>query len=489
MGNKLIQSDTVLSKLRDPKFYLENFTKIKGKETGGLIPFILRDAQKDLFNTLRTNTRIMILKARQLGFSTAVVGYFYHLTIMNPSTTTAIIGYNAALTSELLEKVKILYRSTPDELRPTIQYNSKSEITFPAINSKILVLPSTVNVGRGYTLNNVLATELAFWEDADEKMMTLEASVPPGKGNIVIESTPNGQGNLYHRMWGAEDNGYAKKTYGWWWGYDDETIDIIRRRLGDPRKFAQEYGCEFLASGRSVFDQTMVKRQRRNVLNVGDQVLLEDGKKFTVYEKDKLRIYKPPVPGHFYAAGVDVSEGVTGGDYSVIMIWDRKTGEEVAMYRGFLPPDVLGQKCNTWGREYNNALMVVEINNHGLTTLTVLRQLIYPTLYFRPSKFETIGTNISDKFGWKTTKMTRELLIDELAQATREDDLTIHSKELLDEMAVMVYDDNANMVVPETFHDDCIFAAGIGFQGFRSMYTEELTQLDHNKYLPINFGY
>ena len=477
-----------LSKLRDPKFYLENFTKIKGKQTGALIPFLLREAQKDLFNVMRTNHRVMILKARQLGFSTAVVGYFYHATITNPGTTTAIIGYNAALTSELLEKVKTLWKSTPAELRPTIQYNSKSEITFPSINSKILVLPSTVNVGRGYTLNNVLATELAFWEDADDKMMTLEASVPVD-GKIVIESTPNGQGNLYHRMWGTEDNGYAKKEYGWWWGYNEEEIEIIRRRLGDPRKFAQEYGCEFLASGRSVFDQRMVARQRKNVLKVGDERLLDSGKKYIVQEKDQLRRYAPPKEDGFYVAGVDVSEGVAGGDYSTVHIWDRKTGEEVAMYRGYLPPDVLGTKCNAWGREYNNALMVVEINNHGLTTLTVLRQLIYPTLYFRPAKFETLGINISDKFGWKTTKMTRELLIDEFAQAVREEDLTIHSKELLDEMTVMIYDENANMKVPEGFHDDCIFAAGIGFQGFKSMYTEKLTQLDSSKYLPVNIGY
>ena len=131
--------DTALLKLRDPKFYLENFTKIKGKQTGALIPFKLREAQKDLFNVLREAMRVMILKARQLGFSTAVVGYFYHDTIMNPGTTTAIIGYNAALTSELLEKVKTLWKTTPVELRPTIQYNSKSEITFPAINSKVVL--------------------------------------------------------------------------------------------------------------------------------------------------------------------------------------------------------------------------------------------------------------------------------------------------------------------------------------------------------------
>ena len=477
-----------LEKMRDPKFYLENFTRIKGKGTGSYVRFILKEAQKDLFNTLRVAHRVIILKARQIGFSTAVVGFFYHDTIMNPNTTTALIGYNAALTSELLEKVKTLYKTTPPELRPTIQYNSKSEISFPAINSKILILPSTVNVGRGYTINNCLCTELAFWDDPDDKMTALEAAVP-ATGRIVIESTPNGMGNKYHRTWMSEDNGYVKKEYGWWWGYSEEEIDLIRKRVNDPRKFAQEYGCEFLASGRNVFDQNIVKAQRKNALSLGDVVKLEGDKEYVVKEVDSLLMYKPPVSGDQYVCGVDVAEGVPGGDYSVATIFHRRTGEEVARYRGYLPPDVLGKKLNDWGRKYSDALMVVEINNHGLTTLTALRQMIYPSIYFRPAKFETLGTPTSDKFGWKTTKMTRELLIDDFAQAIREEDLIIHSKELLDEMTIMVYDANSNMVVPDGFHDDCIFSAGIAFQGFKTMYSGVLTQISHEKYLPVNFSY
>ena len=469
---------SALKKLRDPKFYLENFCKIKGKKQGSLVPFVLNEAQRDLFNAVRQNSRVIILKARQIGFSTAMVGYYYHNTIMNPGTNTALIGYNADLTAELLDKVKTFYKTTPAELRPTIHYNSKYEISFPRIDSVIRVLPSTVNVGRGYTIHNCLCTELSAWDDADEKMMTLEASVPI-TGSLVIESTPRGQGNLYHRMW-MSDNDYAKQEYGWWWGYDNDEINIIKRRMNNPTKFAQEYGLEFLASGRNVFDQGVIRDQRKNVLRERDE---------EVSVKDGLRIYKKPEPGHFYVCGVDVSEGVEGGDYSVAVFLDRKTGEEVAMFRGLLPPDVFADKLNRWGREYNNALMVVEINNHGLTTMTVLKQKIYPVLYFRPAKYEAVNEPISDKLGWKTTKVTRPLLIDDLAQAMREQDLIIHSKELLDEMSVFVYNDAGNMVPQQGFHDDCIFAVGIAFQGFKIMSDRPMTQIDERDHLPVSFSY
>lgn len=437
---------------------------------------------------LQTSEHTYIAEGFVSHNSTAMVGFFYHSTIMNPGTTTALIGYNTDLTAELLDKVKTFYNTTPPELRPTIQYNSKHEISFPAFNSKILVLPSTETVGRGYTLTNVLATELGFWEKADEKMYALEASVPLS-GKLVIESTPNGQGNLYHRTWMTDDNDYVKLKYGWWWGYSKKDIELIKRRMNNPLKFAQEYGCEFLASGRNVFDTNIIREQRKNQLKVGDVVKLEDGKNHTVIEEDGLRIYKPPVEGHFYALGGDVSEGVEGGDYSVAHVWDRATGEEVAMYRGLIPPDIFGEKLNKWGRRYNNALMTVEVNNHGLTTLTILKNLLYPTLYFRPAKYETLANPLSDKLGWKTTKVTRYILIDEFAQACRDNALTIHSKELLDEMSVFIYNDAGNMVSMEGYHDDCIFAAGIGFQGFKVLHSGPLTQLDYEKHLPTTFSY
>lgn len=473
-------NDELLNKLKDPKFYLENLVKIKGK-TPGLVPFILNEAQKDLFNALKKSNRVIILKARQIGFSTAAIGYLYHKTIMTPGTNTAIIGYNAPLTAELLDKVKTFWRSTPAELRPVIQYNSKSEISFPNIDSKIIVLPSTENVGRGYTLHNVLLTELSAWDKAEDKMMSLEASVPID-GLIIIESTPRGQGNLYHKMY-VEENGYTKKEYGWWWHYTEEEIDVIRKRMNNPMRFAQEYGLEFLASGRSVFDQNIIRKQRKNILKTGDK-----NGDWTVVEDEGLRIYSQIYSDAMYIFGVDTSEGIDGGDYSTVTVWNRMTGEEAGFYKGLIEPDKLAKLLNTWGRKFNNALMVVEVNNHGLTTLTVLKQLMYPTLYFRMAQFETIGTRYSDRLGWKTTKLTRPLLIDDLSQAVREELLIIHSKETLDEMSTFIYDKNNNMVPSGTSHDDCIFSAAIGYQGFKVMWDKPLDQLNYNNHLNSEWG-
>lgn len=476
-----------IDQLLDPRFYLEHFTQIKGKQPG-LIPFILNEAQKDLFNTLRKAHRIIINKSRQIGFSTAISGYFYHKTITTPGTTTALIAHKAEVAAEFLDKIKTFLKSTPESLRPQTHYNSKYEISFPALDSKIVVM-SGDNVGRGYTIHNALCSELAQWEKADEMMLALENAVP-SSGQIVIESTPYGVGNLYHRMWMGENNGYTKKSYGWYWHYTEEEIEEIRKRINNPMKFAQEYELEFLSSGRPVFSSELVLRVKSNVWDDGYIVKLEDGSLHVVKKReDELRVYRPPTKDGIYVVGGDVAEGVSGGDFSTAVIMDRRTGEEVAFYRGHIAADRFGVKLNEWGRLYNNALMVVEINNHGLTTVTALKNLMYPTLYFRPAKFDVMGAEWSDRLGWKTTRITKPLIIDDMNQALLDNSITIRSREIVDEMVVFVYDDDHNMSAMRGFHDDGILSVAIGFQGFKSLYAGKLEQVHYEDHLPTSTPY
>jgi len=481
-------NEEYLKRIKDPKFYLENFTKIKARD--GLVPFKLNESQKDLFNILKKEKRVCILKSRQLGLSTGVIGYLYHKAITTPAINIAIIGYNADLTRELLDKVKTFLRTTPDKLRPTVKYDSKSEMTFPVMDSKIIVLPSTANVGRGYSLNFILCSELSFWDEAEEKMATLEASAGMVNGQIIIESTPSNIGNKYHQIWSDDNNGYYKRKYGWWWGYTKEQLETIRKRINDPKRFAREYLLEFTSTGRPVFDLDYVTAMRKNILRVGDIRTYEDGKTFTVYEDNGVRIYKEPEVGKSYIISSDVSEGVEGGDYSVMTILERNSGEEVVFYKGLLPADVMGSLVNRWGRKYNNALAIVECNNHGLTTLTSLMNLQYPSMYFRPAKYDAYDGSFSDKLGWRTTTTTRPILLDDLGKCLREGSILIHSKETLDEMTTFVWTDSGK---PEpsskSYHDDTIFALGIAIQAFPMVSNKPLDQLDYNQYLPKSFSY
>jgi len=312
----------------------------------------------------------------------------------------------------------------------------------------------------------------------------------PADGKIIIESTPNGMGNQYHRMWMGE-NGYAKQKYGWWWGYTEQEIEIIRTRINNPMRFAQEYELEFLSSGRPVFASDLIKRLRKGIYKVGDTVKDETGAETIVTKtEDDLIMYYPPRPDRTYVLGADVAEGVTGGDYSVLTIFDRASGDEVAFWRGYMAPEKFGHFIDKCGRLYNNALAVVEINNHGLTTVTALKNKMYPQIYFRPVvKMDTMGTSYGDRMGWKTTKVSRPLMIDDLREAIADGSYKIHTEKTLDEMLTFVFDDGGNMIAQNSFHDDCIFASAVAFQGFKVMFAGKLEQIDYETHMPAAGGY
>lgn len=432
---------------------------------------------------LQTSVKTFIAEGFVSHNSTAITGYAYHYAITHPGVNVALVGYNSDLTKELLDKVKTFYRTTPEPMRPTIQYNSKFEISFPKLESKIMVLPSTETVGRGYTINFALLTEAAWWENAEEKVSILESSVPLD-GTIVMETTPNSVGDYFYRTWKA-DNGYEKKEYGWWWGYTEDEVKQIAIHMNDPRRFAREYSLDFSASGRVVFDPDSIRRARLNLLRVGDKAANGE----IVTREEGVMIFHRPVRDGLYVLGADVAEGVDGGDYSVFSIFDRATGEEVAFYRGHMAPDKFAEKIDKWGRYFNNALAVVEINNHGLTTVTRMKQLFYPSMYYRPAKFESAGSPWSDKLGWRTTRVTRPLMIDDLVQAIRDGDLTIHSEHTLDEMLTFIYNKHNDMEAQSSAHDDCIFSAALSLQGFKILYQGSLDQLDYTAHLPSVSAY
>lgn len=486
LGSKVVNKAVVgrmdqlfqlLGKTRPSRFMGRRFWEGKTLPNGGWVRVVaIEELPAQRMVDVQTSSGTYVLEGFVSHNSTGVVGYFYHDTITTPGTTTAFIGYNSELTADFLDKVKMFWKSTPDELKPTLQYNSKYEISFPAIDSKIIVLPSTENVGRGYAIQNCLLSEFAFWQKADEKLASLIACVHK---KMVVETTPSEVGTPFHKLW-VEDNDWLKKEYGWWWGYTEDEIESIRRNMNDEQRFDREFNLQFDSTGRSIFDRDALKRQLVNRLVVGAERTLKDGTKWRVCVEDGLRMYAPPQPGAAYCAAADIAEGVTGGNYSVFIIFDRMTGEEVAFYRGHVPPDVFGEMLDRWGRKYNNAYMAPEVNNHGLTTLTILKQKLYPSLYFRPSKYDAYAQEQSSRLGWKTTVVTRPILIDDLAKALREDAIVIHSKELHDEMTVMIYDERNRPVAPASFHDDTVFAAGIALQTFSMMATGDLTQISHN---------
>jgi hypothetical protein len=147
---------------------------------------------------------------------------------------------------------------------------------------------------------------------------------------------------------------------------------------------------------------------------------------------------------HAYVMGVDTAEGLGHGDYSCVQVLDVGTGEQVAIWHGRIPPDALAVEVTRLGLWYRDALCCVESNNHGLTTITILRQLGYPRL-FRQRSLNRTTNKVSQEFGWRTTRTSKPLMIDDLGMALRNDELSIFDVNTIRELRTFTRNDRGTM--------------------------------------------
>jgi hypothetical protein len=157
-----------------------------------------------------------------------------------------------------------------------------------------------------------------------------------------------------------------------------------------------------------------------------------------------LEVWSPPEAMHGYVMGVDTAEGLGHGDYSCIQVLDLNTGEQVAIWHGRIAPDELAAEVFNLGLWYRDALCCVESNNHGLTTITVLRQLGYPRL-FRKRTLNSVSNRMTQEYGWKTTRTSKPLMIDDLATALKNEEIGLRDRNTLAELRTFTRNEKGSM--------------------------------------------
>ena len=355
------------------------------------------------------------------------------------------------------------------------------------------------------------ASEVAWWDNAESVMLGLMQAVPNTPGTmVVLESTANGVGGYFYDMWHQAvrgENDFTPMFFAWHehpeytmpvppgfepakeerelqqaYGLTDGQL-VWRRWCianncgGDETLFRQEYpACPeeaFITSGRPVFDTSKLMLRREQVRGLGERGYLEDGK-FIPDATGQLIIYKHPEKGKPYVIGGDVAEGVPGGDYSVSQVLDNTTGEQVAVWRGHIDPDLYAGEQIKLAEYYNGALIADEVNNHGLTTIKALERKNYYNQYAR-EVIDDATNKRQLKYGFKTDTATRPVVIDGLRQVARERPDLINDETTLSEMLTFVFNDDGKPEAQEGCHDDCVLALAIAYKAReqQSMTVEE----------------
>lgn len=442
----------------DEAFFLENFWYIKHPERGRTL-MRLRPAQQETLEVWEQERYTIALKARQIGFSTLAGAHAVWLAFFHPDRFIIMLSRTERDAVKLLQKSKYGYKYLPKWMLkrgPQLLDDNQSKMSWDH-DSAIESLPSASDPARGESVYLIIVDEWAFLPNAEEAWASIEPVTDVG-GRVIGISTANGAGNFFHDFYVAGKTGASNfKSIFFPWSADGERDDAwyeTKQRTMLPWQLHQEYPRDdveaFIRSGNPVFDLDDLKQHPKTTpISRGYFVATPDrAGRWVEAEEGHLHVWEHPVPGRRYVLGGDVAEGLEHGDYSVAQVIDFTTGNQVAKWRGHIPADLFGADV-LWhlGWHYNCALIGIEVNNHGLTTATHLRDKGYPNIYYRHSYDKRNPHQRLTQIGWRTAVNTKPLAIDELSAAVRfpDPELVIFDAETIAEMERYVREGDGKM--------------------------------------------
>jgi hypothetical protein len=239
----------------DLEFYARNCLKIRTK-AGKVEPFLFNKAQQYIHERIEKQlaevgrVRALILKGRQQGCSTYVGARFYKRTSWKRGLKTFILTHEDQATQNLFEMVNRYHEHCPPFVRPSTGAANAKELYFDKLDSGYKVgTAGSKGVGRSSTIQLFHGSEVAFWPNADTHAAGVLQAVPDADGTeVILESTANGVGNLFHEKWKDAEAGegeFIAIFVPWYW--QDEYRKPVPEGFtltDEEQQYAEAYGLD-----------------------------------------------------------------------------------------------------------------------------------------------------------------------------------------------------------------------------------------------------
>lgn len=429
-----------------PVYFIAAYCWVFNATDEAWIPFDLWPAQAWALTQLMANKLVVILKARQLGFTWLILGYALWQMLFRPAATIGIFSRTETDAGDLLAfRLKGMYDRLPAFMQCRAVLADNMSRWALSNGSVAMAFPTTG--GRQYTFSFLLADEADFQEDLPAFMRAVKPTIDAGGAMVLLSTTDKGNlGSLYKQIYRAAKRRantwlplflpwYARpgRTAAW---YADQKRDTLAN-TGSLDDLHQEYPA---TDTEALAPRSLDKR----ILSTWIEACYVEEEPHDVNGAPAipgLQLYRPPVPGRLYVVGVDPAEGNPTSDDSALTVLDVLSGEEMAVLAGKLQPSVIASYADQIGRYYNNAGLMVERNNHGHAVLLWLEE--HSPLRRLPGEDE--------KVGWLSNKLGKTLLYNEMADCFRDKDTTLHSFDTYTQLASI---EGATLRAPDGEHDD-----------------------------------
>lgn len=451
--------------------------------------------------------RIIVLKARQLGISTATEGVFFWWSFIHPGTNGLVVAHETDASMSLFEKTQLYWDTWPfKELYETKHASQKRFTWLPTRSTLRIASAKNVQSGRSRTLHAIHASECAFYDDPQTLMLGLRQTLPDKHGTIlVLESTANGIGNWFHEQWMMAEEGesdYAPLFFPWFKHYEYRMqttlctqieLDPDERNLlklgadfnniewrrwaiknladNDEELFKQEYPATpheaFITTGTNIFPLEKLDECYQPLDGFRGTLVEHNGVVRWVRDAGgPLTVFKAPTKTQtenwqrYFVSG-DPSMTIEG-DPASIQVINRQTLEQVAVWHGRIDPINFAKEMMKVGKWYHNAELCPEVEGGGQAAIATIINYNYPNVWQHVWADKAPG-KVASSFGWSTNYNRKRWAIGRLKYLLVQNSITIHDRRTYNQMRNFIVLSTGEMGnASRQTHDDTVMALSIG---------------------------
>ena len=341
-----------------------------------------------------------------------------------------------------------------------------NEVAFAGLDDVEKIKSITFENGE---LTHIWCEEATEMQEADINQLKVRLRGGKSKKQIVLSFNPI---NIQH--WIKKHFIDSKLATVCFSTYKDNKFltDDDRKALEDL-KHIDEYTYEVYCLGKwgilgkTVFDARAIQSRLDVIpkpIKVGYFLYDYDGLRISNirWMNDKngyIKIYQLPNTPTVtkYCIGGDTAG--EGSDSFTGHVLDARTGIQVAHLKHQFDSDQYTKQMYCLGVYYKQALIGIEANFDSFP-IKELQRLGYANQYVRETQ-DTYTGKTEKRFGFKTTSITRPLIISRLIEIVREHCETINDKETLEELLTIIRNEKGRIEAPEGGHDDDMMGLAI----------------------------
>ena len=418
----------------DERYFIEKFVKIYDNDRKEWIPFHFWESQVDIFNTISSHKYVVVLKARQMGFSWYALARALHQCQYRPISAILVFSKRDQEVKYLLglERFKGMFLELPEHIVQADLDPDNDNAHLRRFQNGSYMQGSTGG-GRGYSATMAIVDEADYIDDLSSLISACKPAIK-AEGMTLISTSDKLKPNTdYKRIFRSATRNREQEMGGgitirWepiflnWRGHPDRDNEWYEQ---EKAEWLSEHGSldRFYAEYPETIEQALAPAEANKripgqllakVVHKQEPLPFDDLENLPI-EVHELQVFEAPTPYGEYYMGSDCAQGLPQSNNSATIVVNER-GHEVCNLVGKFDPTTHAQMMMMLSGWYNDAMVLIEENFHGFAAIEWFKNNGYSGV---------LGWGYNNRPGWVSNQLGKNELYRNLYDMVRSNDMII----------------------------------------------------------------